>query len=448
MSRDNPSFPNNLFSESARRAARSVTEVQRRVDPGKTYRTSALRDPQPASPSNPTANPPAAAKAPQESRPEFTPARPISLGSLNRLRVDPAAIERRTDSELARFQSITAVVAPNTFEVATQPWTILTTDSVVEEPQYAQPLHAESSHTESRSEHRVHESHHAPQTIHPTQERDTHDVDEAFAADVAFEADVALEARDDFAAGDDHETGIENESGDEPAIYETPAAKSARESFSPAWEVDAFLWPEVVLRLEQSDPAAFHKIGLHLAQSNAAGLRVLAVTSGERGVGRSTVAMHMARAASAAGLRIALVDADVLHPSLFDQLHLDIDHGWQQCVLDRLPMEEAAVIAIDDRLTLFPIHDRLSVEQMPTLLARGSRFIEQLTEHFDLIILDSCRIHAEQPNLIGVTDNGGLDAAVIVVDSELSVQDKVDQAISILQDAGLTSIGIVENFRA
>jgi len=116
--------------------------------------------------------------------------------------------------------------------------------------------------------------------------------------------------------------------------------------------------------------------------------------------------------------------------------------------LDRLPMEEAAVIAIDDRLTLFPIHERLSVEQMPTLLARGSRFIEQLTQHFDLIILDSCRIHAEQPNLIGVTDNGGLDAAVIVVDSELSVQEKVDQAISILQEAGLTSIGIVENFRA
>ncbi|MFN7734426.1 MAG: tyrosine-protein kinase family protein [Pirellula sp.] len=441
MSRDNPSFPNSLFSESARRAARSVTEVQRRVDPGKTYRTSAQRDPQPTSssnsPSNPTANPPAAAKEPQESRPEFTPARPISLGSLNRLRVDPAAIERRSDSELARFQSITAVVAPNTFEVATQPWTILTTDTVVEEPQYAQP-----SHAESRSEHRVHESHHAPQTIQPKHERDTYDVDEAFAADVAFEAG------DDFAAGDDYETGIEDETGDEPAIYETPAAKNARESFSPAWEVDAFLWPEVVLRLEQSDPAAFHKIGLHLAQSNAAGLRVLAVTSGERGVGRSTVAMHMARAASAAGLRIALVDADVLHPSLFDQLHLDIDHGWQQCVLDRLPMEEAAVIAIDDRLTLFPIHERLSVEQMPTLLARGSRFIEQLTQHFDLIILDSCRVHAEQPNLIGVTDNGGLDAAVIVVDSELSVQDKVDQAISILQAAGLTSIGIVENFRA
>lgn len=446
MSRDNPSFPNSLFSESARRAARSVTEVQRRVDPGKTYRTSATRDPQPTSssnsPSNPTANPPAATKAPQETRPEFTPARPISLGSLNRLRVDPAAIERRTDSELARFQSITAVVAPNTFEVATQPWTILTTDTVVEEPQYAQPSHAESSHAESRSEHRVHESHHAPQTIHPKPVRDTYDVDEAFAADVAFEAGA------DSETGHHDETGVDGESGDEPAIYETPAAKNARESFSPAWEVDAFLWPEVVLRLEQSDPAAFHKIGLHLAQSNAAGLRVLAVTSGERGVGRSTVAMHMARAASAAGLRIALVDADVLHPSLFDQLHLDIDHGWQQCVLDRLPIEEAAVIAIDDRLTLFPIHERLSVEQMPTLLARGSRFIEQLTQHFDLIILDSCRIHAEQPNLIGVTDNGGLDAAVIVVDSELSVQDKVDQAISILQAAGMTSIGIVENFRA
>jgi Mrp family chromosome partitioning ATPase len=127
---------------------------------------------------------------------------------------------------------------------------------------------------------------------------------------------------------------------------------------------------------------------------------------------------------------------------------LDIDTGWQHCLFDGFPLEEAAVHSIADGITFFPITKSLSTEELSASLVRASKLIERIASHFDLIILDSCRISPEQPDLVGVTDDVSLDAAVVVVDSELSVPDKIDAAISLLQDAGLTSIGIVENFRS
>jgi hypothetical protein len=50
--------------------------------------------------------------------------------------------------------------------------------------------------------------------------------------------------------------------------------------------------------------------------------------------------------------------------------------------------------------------------------------------------------------LIGVSHEPVVDAAVVVVDTELSIKEKIDSAISILQSLGLSSIGLVENFRA
>ncbi|MFY8201820.1 MAG: hypothetical protein ACOVLE_14180, partial [Pirellula staleyi] len=67
-----------------------------------------------------------------------------------------------------------------------------------------------------------------------------------------------------------------------------PVSPPAPATFAPIWEVDSFLWPEVVKRIEESQPDAFHQIGKHLRLANSDGLKVMAITSGERGVGRST----------------------------------------------------------------------------------------------------------------------------------------------------------------
>jgi Mrp family chromosome partitioning ATPase len=219
-------------------------------------------------------------------------------------------------------------------------------------------------------------------------------------------------------------------------------------AFAASWEVDTFFWPEVLMHLERSNPNSFREIGYHLAQANGSGLKVMAVTSGERGVGRSTVAMHMARSTAAAGLKVALVDADAFTPSLVDQLRLDVQLGWQSCLFEAVPLEEIAVHSVSDNVTLFPLTSTLSQEQVHVNLLRISKLIRRISTAFDLVILDSSRLNLDQRDLAGVSSDSAVDAAVVVVDSELSIKEKIDSAISILQTMGLGSIGLVENFRA
>ena len=219
-------------------------------------------------------------------------------------------------------------------------------------------------------------------------------------------------------------------------------------SFAPSWEVDSFLWPEVVKRIEVSQPDAFHQIGKNLSLANRDGLKVMAITSGERGVGRSTVAMHMARCAAKHGLRVALVDGDTFCPSLINQLSLDIEHGWQDCLFENVPLHEVAVHSINDGITLFPLTCVVSQQQVHANLHRMAKLIKRISTAFDMVFIDANRLSLEQREMVGVAHETIVDAAIVVVDTELSVKEKVDSAVSILQEMGLSSIGLVENFQS
>lgn len=219
-------------------------------------------------------------------------------------------------------------------------------------------------------------------------------------------------------------------------------------AFSPSWEVDRFVWPEVLKQIEQSDVAAFHAISKHLRLANQDGLKVMAVTSGERGVGRSTVAMHLARCAAASGLKVALVDADGFHPSLIDQLKLDLEHGWQECLFENVPLEEVAVKSLEDNMTFFPLTSVIPTQQLHVNLHRMAKVVKRISLAFDMVFLDSNRLNLEQRDLIGISQERTIDAAIVVTDSELSIKEKVDTAVSILHGMGIASVGLVQNFHS
>jgi Mrp family chromosome partitioning ATPase len=219
-------------------------------------------------------------------------------------------------------------------------------------------------------------------------------------------------------------------------------------AFAPSWEVDCFLWPEVVKQIERSHADAFRQIGKHLCTANRDGLKVMAITSGERGVGRSTVAMHMARSAAASGLKVALVEGDAFCPSLIDQLRLDVEHGWADCLFENVPLHEAAVHSIQDGITLFPLKSVISAQELHANLHRMAKLIKRISTLFDIVFIDANRLNLEQRDLVGVSQESVIDAAIVVVDTELSIKEKVDSAVSILQNMGLSSIGLVENFQS
>ncbi|HUP79227.1 MAG TPA: P-loop NTPase, partial [Pirellula sp.] len=219
-------------------------------------------------------------------------------------------------------------------------------------------------------------------------------------------------------------------------------------AFNPSWEVDLFFWPEVVKQIEASHPEAFRQIGKHLSLANRDGLKVMAITSGERGVGRSTVAMHMARCAAASGLRVALLDGDTYCPSLIDQLRLDSQQGWQDCLFENTPLNEIAIHSIADRITLFPLTSVISQQQVHANLHRMAKLIRRIANAFDMVFIDANRLNLEQRDMVGAAQETVIDAAIIVVDTELSIREKVDSAVSILRAMGISSIGLVENFQS
>ena len=219
-------------------------------------------------------------------------------------------------------------------------------------------------------------------------------------------------------------------------------------AFNPSWEVDQFFWPEVVKHIETSHLEAFQQIGKHLSLANRDGLKVMAVTSGERGVGRSTVAMHMARCAAAAGLRVALVDGDTYCPSLIDQLRLDMQQGWQDCLFENVPLYEIAIHSIADQITLFPLTSVIPQQQVHANLHRMAKLVRRISNAFDMVFIDANRLSLEQRDMVGVAQESIVDAAIVVVDTELSIKEKVDSAVSILRTMGISSIGLVENFQS
>ena len=219
-------------------------------------------------------------------------------------------------------------------------------------------------------------------------------------------------------------------------------------AFNPSWEVDQFFWPEVVKHIESSNSEAFQRIGKHLSLANRDGLKVMAVTSGERGVGRSTVAMHMARCAASAGLRVALLDGDTYCPSLIDQLRLDQQQGWQDCLFENVPLYEIAIHSIADNITLFPLTSVISQQQLHANLHRIAKLIRRISNAFDMVFIDANRLNLEQRDMVGVAQEAVVDAAIVVVDTELSIKEKVDSAVSILRGMGVASVGLVENFQS
>jgi Mrp family chromosome partitioning ATPase len=217
---------------------------------------------------------------------------------------------------------------------------------------------------------------------------------------------------------------------------------------TPTWEVDEFLWPATVAGLMQNQPDAIRDIGLHLQHAASKGLRTLAITSGERGVGRSTVAMCIAKAVSKAGLRVALVDCDYECPSLVDQLNLEVAHGWQECILENVPLDEVAVHAVKEKITFFPSLGAWSNSQVEQHQIRINKLLKRIALGYDLVILDCNRIHGKQQTLCGLGDEQVVDAALVIVDAQLSLRQRVDGAIETLRRNNINSIGIAENFHS
>ncbi len=229
----------------------------------------------------------------------------------------------------------------------------------------------------------------------------------------------------------------------EPADTRSPASVNEPPAeFNAAWEIDALDIPDTVAELFFDD-ALFESIGDHLARAVDGGLRSALVASDKAGEGRSTVALGIALAAAAAGVKVLLVDADFADPTLADGLRLDLDRGWDDAANADISFDEVGVFAGEDQITLLPLLPAAKGESKDAddLADKLERLIGDMSRHFDLVIIDGGVGGAGLPRKTET-----IESAFIVRDAQATSADEINALAKRLMRAGVRGIGVIENF--
>jgi succinoglycan biosynthesis transport protein ExoP len=189
---------------------------------------------------------------------------------------------------------------------------------------------------------------------------------------------------------------------------------------------------------------AFHYLYTNIQLLNAEHpINSLTITSTLKGEGKSTVAVYLAKTASAVGKRVLLVDANMRFPQLHTYLGLSNKKGLSNTlssdlslneVIQRLPDDDNLFVLTAGTIPPDPI-TLLSSKKMPYLM-------EQFLALFDLVIYDT-------PPLSDVADGHLLasqtDGTVLIVKIEKTDREMVRKALDQLNIADFKVLGVVAN---
>lgn len=232
----------------------------------------------------------------------------------------------------------------------------------------------------------------------------------------------------------------------EPIAAEANADAAADEPLVPMWEVDRFQWPGVCDRLMKDEQSYFGQAGGKLVAAAKDGLKTLGITGSRRGEGRTTLALCLARCAAQSGLNVALIDADFTRPQLASVMGLEVAYGWQDAAQGKIPLPEAAVRSLADKITVLPLE--ASSVSWPLSLAdkRVSALIRTVSETHDLVIVDLAPMSGGSEPVFAADEAPPFDAVIVLRDLRYATPSET-QAIGLrLHEAGIEAIGIAENF--
>ena len=143
-------------------------------------------------------------------------------------------------------------------------------------------------------------------------------------------------------------------------------------------------WPAVSESLIREASESLRAAGMTLVQAVKEGMRYLAVTSAVTGVGVTTTAICLARAAAQQGLRVALVDAHFADPQLAGEMHFKTFRSWHTAS----DGQQLPVPLAKEGVTFYPLQldsdEDLTDWTRPTLLPS----LQQVAAGHDLVVLD------------------------------------------------------------
>lgn len=166
----------------------------------------------------------------------------------------------------------------------------------------------------------------------------------------------------------------------------------------------------------------------------------LLVTSSEKGEGKSTTALAIAKTSAAAGRKVLLIDADMRSPSLHVLLGNPDGPGLADVLSDRVSIHQAIHPTQVGNLDLLPAGQPTT---SPAQLLSGVRFATLLHEaraRYDEIVIDS-------PPVLGLADTPQLAAAadrtIMVMGSDRAHRRAVKEALRRLSAARADMLGAI-----
>lgn len=169
----------------------------------------------------------------------------------------------------------------------------------------------------------------------------------------------------------------------------------------------------------------------------------LTITSTIKGEGKSTVAVYLAKTASAVGKRVLLVDANMRFPQLHTYLGLSNKKGLSNTLSSDLSLNEVIQRLPDDDNLFVLTAGTIPPDPITLLSSQKMHYLmEQFLALFDLVIYDT-------PPLIGLADGHLLasqtDGTVVIVKIEKTERGMVRKALDQLKVADFKVLGVVAN---
>ena len=256
--------------------------------------------------------------------------------------------------------------------------------------------------------------------------------------------DTVVDSLDDVA----HDENPPRASGTEAAPSLTTKSVERSELFRPQWEVDTFSWPAVldgvIARHRTALEQVVQKIGDEIPESE----RVVAITSFERGEGRTTFGLALAKVAAEQGMNVAVVDGDFDRANLASQLGMSVEIGWDEPNSDSMTPADFAVQSLADNLTVLPLRRGAARAAELELNDRSADLVDVLARSHDLVLIDVGPMYLAASRWLQSKPQTVAPHALVVRDVSTASEHHLTDVVDRLEAAGVKVMGIAENRHA